>query len=88
MSENDQANVSEGGQQQPQEYIKLKVIGQVFAYFYNQFFISHFIQDANEVHFRVKYGTTMGKLKKAYAERTGLSVAALRYLYQLINRQS
>ena len=42
MSENDQANVSEGGQQQPQEYIKLKVIGQVFAYFYNQFFLISF----------------------------------------------
>lgn len=35
------------------EYIKLKVVG----------------QDANEIHFRVKMTTTMGKLKKSYAER-------------------
>lgn len=35
------------------EYIKLKVVG----------------QDANEIHFRVKMTTQMGKLKKSYAER-------------------
>ncbi|KAI1730711.1 ubiquitin-2 like rad60 SUMO-like domain-containing protein [Ditylenchus destructor] len=47
------------------EYIKLKVVG----------------QDANEVHFRVKFGTSMGKLKKSYAERTGVSVNSLRFLF-------
>uniref|UniRef100_A0A915ELX0 Ubiquitin-like domain-containing protein n=1 Tax=Ditylenchus dipsaci TaxID=166011 RepID=A0A915ELX0_9BILA len=47
------------------EYIKLKVVG----------------QDSNEVHFRVKFGTSMGKLKKSYAERTGVSVSALRFLF-------
>jgi small ubiquitin-related modifier len=47
------------------EYIKLKVVG----------------QDSNEVHFRVKRGTSMGKLKKSYAERTGVSVNTLRFLF-------
>ncbi|KAI6203784.1 hypothetical protein M3Y94_00596400 [Aphelenchoides besseyi] len=47
------------------EYIKLKVVG----------------QDANEVHFRVKYGTSMGKLKKSYAERTGVAIGSLRFLF-------
>ncbi|KAF8367991.1 smo-1 [Pristionchus pacificus] len=47
------------------EYIKLKVVG----------------QDSNEVHFRVKYGTSMGKLKKSYADRTGVSVTSLRFLF-------
>ncbi|EYB80897.1 hypothetical protein Y032_0397g693 [Ancylostoma ceylanicum] len=44
------------------EYIKLKVVG----------------QDSNEVHFRVKNGTAMGKLKKSYADRTGVAVSSLR----------
>ena len=35
------------------EYIKLKVVG----------------QDSNEIHFRVKMTTQMGKLKKSYSER-------------------
>ncbi|KAF8361331.1 hypothetical protein PRIPAC_88254 [Pristionchus pacificus] len=47
------------------EYIKLKVVG----------------QDSNEVHFRVKNGTSMGKLKKSYADRTGVNVNALRFLF-------
>ena len=47
------------------EYIKLKVVG----------------QDSNEVHFRVKFGTSMGKLKKSYADRTGVAVASLRFLF-------
>lgn len=50
---------------QPTEYIKLKVVG----------------QDSNEVHFRVKFGTSMAKLKKAYAERTGVAVTSLRFLF-------
>uniref|UniRef100_A0A0N5ADR2 Ubiquitin-like domain-containing protein n=1 Tax=Syphacia muris TaxID=451379 RepID=A0A0N5ADR2_9BILA len=47
------------------EYIKLKVVG----------------QDSNEVHFRVKYGTSMGKLMKSYADRTGVAVNSLRFLF-------
>ncbi|KJH53226.1 ubiquitin family protein [Dictyocaulus viviparus] len=47
------------------EYIKLKVVG----------------QDSNEVHFRVKSGTAMGKLKKSYADRTGVAVSSLRFLF-------
>lgn len=33
------------------------------------------------MHFRVKFGTSMGKLKKSYAERTGVSVNSLRFLF-------
>jgi len=47
------------------EYIKLKVAG----------------QDSNEVHFRVKQTTKMGKLKKSYSERVGVPVASLRFLF-------
>ncbi|CAO4360484.1 unnamed protein product [Caenorhabditis nigoni] len=47
------------------EYIKIKVVG----------------QDSNEVHFRVKFGTSMAKLKKSYADRTGVSVSSLRFLF-------
>merc|ERR1712038_1646972 len=43
------------------EYIKLKVVG----------------QDSNEIHFRVKMSTNMGKLKKSYAERVGVPVSSL-----------
>ena len=39
------------------EYIKLKVVG----------------QDSNEIHFRVKQTTQMGKLKKSYSERVSMS---------------
>ena len=46
------------------EYIKLKVVG----------------QDSNEIHFRVKFSTNMGKLKKSYAERVGVAVSTLRYV--------
>ena len=38
-------------------------------------------QDSNEVHFRVKMGTLMGKLKKSYADRVGVSPASLRFLF-------
>ncbi len=47
------------------EYIKLKVVG----------------QDSNEIHFRVKMTTQMGKLKKSYSERVVRSY--LIYLYIL-----
>ena len=44
------------------DYIKLKVVG----------------QDSNEIHFRVKHTTQMGKLKKSYSERVGVPVTSLR----------
>ena len=44
------------------EYIKLKVVG----------------QDSNEIHFRVKKTTLMGKLKKSYSERVGVPLTSLR----------
>ena len=47
------------------EYIKLKVVG----------------QDSNEIHFRVKMSTQMGKLKKSYSERVGAPIASLRFLF-------
>uniref|UniRef100_A0A0M3IJE4 Small ubiquitin-related modifier n=1 Tax=Ascaris lumbricoides TaxID=6252 RepID=A0A0M3IJE4_ASCLU len=47
------------------EFIKLRVVG----------------QDSNEVHFRVKYGTSLVKLKKSYADRTGVVVESLRFLF-------
>merc|ERR1711956_170628 len=47
------------------EYIKLKVVG----------------QDSNEIHFRVKMTTQMGKLKKPYSERVGVPVSSLRFLF-------
>ncbi len=47
------------------EYIKLKVVG----------------QDSNEIHFRVKMSTVMGKLKKSYSERVGVPVTSLRFLF-------
>merc|ERR1712112_640831 len=47
------------------EYIKLKVVG----------------QDSNEIHFRVKQTTLMGKLKKSYSERVGVPMASLRFLF-------
>ena len=47
------------------EYIKLKVVG----------------QDSNEIHFRVKMSTQLGKLKKSYSERVGAPIASLRFLF-------
>ncbi|KAL3090595.1 hypothetical protein niasHT_025379 [Heterodera trifolii] len=53
------------GGAQPAEYIKLKVVD----------------QDSNVEHFRVKYGTSMDKLMNAYAERTGVQVTSLHFLF-------
>merc|ERR1712130_2719 len=50
------------------EYIKLKVVG----------------QDSNEIHFRVKQTTQMGKLKKSYSERVGVPVTSLRFVVKLL----
>ena len=47
------------------EYIKLKVVG----------------QDSNEICFRVKMTTQMGKLKKSYSERVGAPITSLRFLF-------
>ena len=47
------------------ECIKLKVIG----------------QDSNEIHFLVKMSTNMGKLKKSYAEKVGVPVSSLKFLF-------
>ncbi|BES96664.1 small ubiquitin-related modifier-like [Nesidiocoris tenuis] len=47
------------------EYIKLKVVG----------------NNANEIHFKVKMTTQMGKLKKSYSQRMGISVTSLRFLF-------
>merc|ERR1711931_322697 len=47
------------------EYTKLKVVG----------------QDSNEIHFRVKQTTQMGKLKKSYSERVGVPQTSLRFLF-------
>ena len=55
----------EGNANNPPEYIKLKVVG----------------QDANEVHFRIKFGTPMAKLKKSFADKTGVNINSLRFLF-------
>ncbi|XP_014242154.1 small ubiquitin-related modifier-like [Cimex lectularius] len=47
------------------DYIKLKVVG----------------NDSNEIHFKVKLTTQMGKLKKSYSERVGVPIASLRFLF-------
>ena len=47
------------------DYMKLNVVG----------------QDSNEIHFRVKQTTQMGKLKKSYSERVGVPITSLRFLF-------
>ncbi len=47
------------------EHVLLKVVG----------------QDANEIHFRVKMSTRLGKLKNSYSERVGVPVSSLRFLF-------
>ena len=37
--------------------------------------------NSNEIHFRVKQTTLMGKLKKSYSERVGVPIASLRFLF-------
>merc|ERR1711993_125139 len=58
-------NINMSDNKDEAEYIKLKVVG----------------QDSNEIHFRVKMSTNMGKLKKSYAERVGVPVSSLRFLF-------
>ena len=47
------------------ECIKLKVIG----------------KDSTEIHFLVKMSTNLGKLKKSYAEKVGVPVSSLKFLF-------
>lgn len=47
------------------DYIKLKVVG----------------NNANEIHFKVKMTTQMGKLKKSYSQRMGVPMNSLRLLF-------
>jgi len=65
MSGNDDSKGPGGDKDANAEYIKLKVVG----------------QDSNEIHFRVKMATQMGKLKKSYSERVGVPVTSLRFLF-------
>ena len=73
------------------EYIKLKVVGKIIIIcqilLNSQFWIFELQeseqsllsgQDSNEIHFRVKQTTQMGKLKKSYSERVGVPVTSLR----------
>ena len=61
----EQTGGEDSGNKDETEYIKLKVVG----------------QDSNEIHFRVKMSTQMGKLKKSYAERVGVPISSLRFLF-------
>merc|ERR1712142_320378 len=54
-----------GGDKAASEYIRLKVVG----------------QDNSEIHFKVKFSTPMGKLKKSYSERQGVPITTLRFLF-------
>ena len=61
------------------EYIKLKVgqrRGRISSN--NKVLFQVVGQDSNEIHFRVKQTTQMGKLKKSYSERVGVPVTSLR----------
>ena len=66
------------------EYIKLKVVGKMPLSLLQSWLINSSIfpgQDSNEIHFRVKQTTQMGKLKKSYSERVGVPVTSLRFLF-------
>ncbi|GAU95782.1 hypothetical protein RvY_07339 [Ramazzottius varieornatus] len=72
MSDNEQeakpnpaSNAGEAKNEPGEEYIKLRVVS----------------QDSNEVHFRVKSSTALGKLKKSYADRMGVAVGSFRFLF-------
>jgi len=70
MEQNDvievyQEQTGGGADEAETEYIKLKVVE----------------QDSNEIHFRVKMTTQMGKLKKSYSERVGAPIASLRFFF-------
>lgn len=44
--------------------------------------ISRSIQGLLEVHFRIKYGVSLGRLKKAYADSVNKNVHKLRFLFE------
>ena len=58
------------------------VYGQQFhsRNFRDQLWLKVVGQDSNEIHFRVKQTTQMGKLKKSYSERVGVPVTSLRFV--------
>ena len=61
------------------EYIKLKVgENRIQSLVSNLVLVQVVGQDSNEIHFRVKQTTQMGKLKKSYSERVGVPVTSLR----------
>ena len=39
------------------------------------------LQDNSEVHFKVKMTTSLGKLKRYYSERQGVSISSLRFFF-------
>ncbi|KAF6209843.1 hypothetical protein GE061_015595 [Apolygus lucorum] len=63
--EENQESTSNDKSKDDSDYIKLKVVG----------------NDANEIHFKVKMTTQMGKLKKSYSQRMDIPVASLRFLF-------
>ncbi|XP_063973043.1 small ubiquitin-related modifier-like isoform X1 [Diachasmimorpha longicaudata] len=65
MSDNQEQKADAGTCDANSEYIKLKVVG----------------NDSNEIHFRVKMTTQMGKLKKSYSDRVGVPMTSLRFLF-------
>lgn len=65
MADNQEQKPDAGPGDSSSDYIKLKVVG----------------NDSNEIHFRVKMTTQMGKLKKSYSERVGVPVTSLRFLF-------
>jgi small ubiquitin-related modifier len=72
MSSNDGA--ASNNTSKTDEYIKLRVVGQdnsKFILFHCKILIVLFL---GEVHFKVKMTTSMGKLKKSYAERQGKKI--------------
>ena len=54
------------------EYIKLKV-SRFLGHNISSKLLQVVGQDSNEIHFRVKQTTQMGKLKKSYSERVTFS---------------
>jgi len=58
-------SANKDGGDKSSEYIRLKVVG----------------QDNSEIHFKVKFTTPMGKLKKSYSERQGVPITTLRFLF-------
>lgn len=65
MGDNQEQKPDSGPGDANSEYIKLKVVG----------------NDSNEIHFRVKMTTQMGKLKKSYSDRVGVPMTSLRFLF-------